>query len=108
MRQKKWNWQSQQWPDFSFDPAKLAHLERDFAHQSGLLKGSVKHITEDDQTILIVELMSDEAFKTSEIEGEYLDRDSLQSSIRKNLGLKTPDRKISPLEAGISEMMVDL
>lgn len=108
MRHPKWNWQSQQWPDFTFDPAKLARLERDYSHRSGLLFGSAKHITEEDQSILIVELMSDEALKTSEIEGEYLDRDSLQSSIRKNLGLNPPARKVSPLEAGISAMMVDL
>jgi len=108
MRQKKWNWQSRDWPDFTFDPAKLEHLERDFVYQSGLLNGSIKHIAEDDQAILIVELMSDEALKTSEIEGEYLDRASLQSSIRKNLGLNTPSRRVSPQEAGISEMVVDL
>ena len=113
MRQTKWNWQSQQWPDFTFDPAKLAHLERDYSHRSGLLFGSARHIAEEDQSILIVELMSDEALKTSEIEGEYLNRDSLQSSIRKNLGLNPPARNVSPQnvspqEAGISEMMVDL
>jgi Fic family protein len=108
MKKIKWNWQSQLWPHFNFEPAKLEQLERDYAHQSGLSKGSIKHITEDDQTILIVELMSDEALKTSEIEGEHLDRESLQSSIRKNLGLNTPVRKVSPQEAGISEMMVDL
>jgi len=109
MREQKWNWQSQEWPNFNFDPAKLEYLERDYAHQSGLLKGSVKHITDDDQSVLIVELMSDEALKTSEIEGEYLDRVSLQSSIRKNLGLSnTPARKVTPQESGISELMVDL
>ncbi|NKB98924.1 MAG: DUF4172 domain-containing protein [Pseudomonadales bacterium] len=108
MRHKTWNWQSQQWPDFTFDPGKLAHLEHDYAHRSGLLLGSTRHIAEDDQTTLTVELMSDEALKTSEIEGEHLNRDSLQSSIRKNLGLNPPARRVSPQEAGVSEMMVDL
>jgi len=46
--------------------------------------------------------------KTSEIEGEYLDRDSLQSSIKRNLGLAVDRRKVPPAEYGISEMMVDL
>ncbi len=36
-----------------------------------------------------------------------LDRDSVQSSIRRHLGLKT-DRRAEPAEAGIAEMMVDL
>ena len=108
MKQKKWNWQSRDWPNFTFDRAKLASLELDFSHQSGILTGSIKHISEDDHSVLIVDMLSDEALKTSEIEGEFLDRDSLQSSIRKNLGLQTPSRKVSAQEAGISEMMVDL
>lgn len=52
--------------------------------------------------------MSNEAIKTSEIEGEILNRASIQSSIKKNLGLTTDSDKIPPAEYGISEMMVDL
>lgn len=46
--------------------------------------------------------------KTSQIEGEYLDRDSIQESIKKSLGLESTKRKLPPAEFGISEMMVDL
>ncbi|MEE8058104.1 MAG: Fic family protein [Pseudomonadales bacterium] len=105
---KKWNWQSAEWPNFTYNATKLESLERDFAYQSGLLKGTVKHITKEDKSFLMIELMSNEALKTSEIEGHYLDRESLQSSIRKNLGLEGPNRKATPEESGISEMMVDL
>lgn len=52
--------------------------------------------------------MSDEAHQTSEIEGEILDRDSLQSSIRRHFGLATDHRKIAPAEAGIAELMIAL
>ena len=52
--------------------------------------------------------MSSEALKTSEIEGDYLNRESLKSSIKRNLGLASDNRRIPPAEAGISEMMVDL
>ena len=48
------------------------------------------------------------ALKTSEIEGEILNRDSVQSSIKRNLGLSVDNRKVPPAEFGISEMMVDL
>jgi len=108
MTMKKWNWQCPEWPNFTYDLAKLECLERGYAHQSGVLRGTIKRITDEDRTLLTVELMSDEALKTSEIEGHYLDRDSLQSSIRKNLGLETAALKATPEEAGISEMMVDL
>jgi Fic family protein len=52
--------------------------------------------------------MSHEAVDTSAIEGEPLDRDSVQSSIRRHLGLGGDHRRTTPAEAGIAEMMVDL
>jgi Fic family protein len=52
--------------------------------------------------------MSHEAIDTSAIEGETLDRDSVQSSIRRHLGLAGDQRRVKPAEAGIAEMMVDL
>ena len=57
---------------------------------------------------LAVEALSTEAVTTSEIEGEILDRASVQSSIRKQLGLSVEERRVRPAEQGIAEMMVDL
>lgn len=37
-----------------------------------------------------------------------MNRDSLQSSIRKHFGLDTDGRKIEPAEQGIADMMIDL
>lgn len=68
----------------------------------------MKHITVEENDILSVNLMSNEALKTSEIEGEILDRDSLQSSIRKHFGLIKDHRKLPLKEQGIAEMMVSL
>lgn len=52
--------------------------------------------------------MSTEAVTTSEIEGEILDRASVQSSLRKQLGLATDERRVRPAERGIAETIVDL
>jgi hypothetical protein len=52
--------------------------------------------------------MSTEALTTSEIEGEILDRASVQSSIQRQLGLAADNRRAPPAERGVSEMMVDL
>ena len=41
----------------------------------------------DDRDVLKIELISDEALKTSAIEGEILDRDSVQSSLMQQFGL---------------------
>lgn len=103
-----WNWEQKDWPHFTHDPKPLEALERAFQYESGLLKGGFSHVSEDDKDLFKVELISNEALMTSKIEGEELNRDSLQSSIRRNFGLQTDHRKIPPAEAGISEMMVML
>ncbi len=105
---KKWNWEQKDWPNFSYDEQKLKSLETQFIYDSGILLGAYKHIGDDERTSLTIEIMSDEALKTSEIEGEILNRESIQSSIRRNFGLSTINRKANPAENGIAEMMVDL
>lgn len=106
--QRIWNWQQEDWPKFRYDPSRLREREEQFLLHCGLFLGAQKHIHEGEATTLTVELMSREATKTSEIEGELLNRDSVQSSIRRKLGLSTETRRVSPAEAGISEMVVDL
>ena len=77
-----WNWQQPEWPNFSYDKRQLEDLEARFLYDSGLLFGVFKHLSEQAKSQLTIELISNEALKTSEIEGEYLNRESLQSSIR--------------------------
>lgn len=109
MTEHKWNWQQDEWPNFVFDYDVLASQEKRFQRESGTLFGSVKHIPGDDLDQLTIEILSQEAEKTSAIEGELLNRESLQSSIRKNLGLSpTKPVKSTPAEIGISAMMVDV
>jgi len=103
-----WNWQQKDWPEFRWDAEALERQEQQFLHQAGMMSGCLKHMSEDEKSGLTVELISTEAIKTSEIEGEILDRDSVQSSVRRNFGLDTQARRISPAERGIAEMMVDL
>lgn len=103
-----WNWMLKDWPQFSYDAKALEALEYQFSENSGTVFGVLKHVQEESKDNFLVEVLSDEAIKTSEIEGEYLNRDSVQSSIKKNLGLAVEKRKIPPAEFGISEMMVDL
>ena len=103
-----WNWQQEDWPEFLYNSAKLTALEAEFLRNSGIFTGAIKHVTADDRQQLIIELISDEALNTSEIEGEILNRDSLQSSIRRNFGLTTDNRKIPAAEQGIAQMMVEL
>jgi Fic family protein len=68
----------------------------------------VRHLLEDEHLQLVIELISTEALKTSEIEGELLNRDSVQSSLRRQFGLQTDVRRVTPAERGIAEMLSDL
>jgi Fic family protein len=104
----RWNWQQEDWPNFRFDAQRLAPLEARFLRQGGVVIGSVQHLGGEDHDVLTVEIISAEALKTSEIEGEILDRESLQSSIRRQFGLVTDHRRVGPTEQGIADLMVDL
>ena len=105
---KMWIWQQQDWPKFRYDEKLLKTLEDTYLHQSGIFQGTLRHLSQENKTQLIIDLISDEALKTSEIEGEFLNRDSLQSSIRRHFGLHSEHSRILPAEQGISDMMVDL
>jgi Fic family protein len=104
----KWNWQEKNWPEFSFNREALVDLEAKFLHRSGILIGALKSFSDDDKRALTIEIITDEALTTSAIEGEILDRDSVQSSIARNFGMDTRQRNIPLAEKGIAEMMVDL
>lgn len=103
-----WNWQLKEWPHFTWDKAKLIQAENLFIENAGITIGISKHLSSADKEALSVETLSINALTTSEIEGEILNRESVQASIRKQLGLSYSSRRPSASESGISEMMVDL
>lgn len=108
MTRPLWNWQRTDWPNFRFDAAALALLEATFLRKAGEFSGTIRHVSETQQQELSVEIISEEALSTSEIEGEFLNRDSLQSSLRHNFGLASDNRRVSAAEQGISRMMAEL
>src|SRR3546814_8649148 len=57
---------------------------------------------------LTVDLISQEVVDSSAIEGEVLDRASVQSSLAKHLGFAADPRKANAAEAGAAELMASL
>src|SRR5688500_15239851 len=104
----QWNWQKPDWPNFTYNADNLKVFEEEFLLQSGMFLGALLHFKESEKQRLAIEIMSNEALKTSEIEGEILDRESVQSSIQCRLGLRPIHTHIKPAEAGIGEMIVHL
>lgn len=103
-----WNWTLPDWPDFSYDVSLIEPHERAFLVSAGEMLGAVRHVGVDDREQLRIELLSDEAMKTSAIEGEILDRQSVQSSLRRHFGLNPDPVRAKPREHGVAEMMADV
>ena len=106
--ENRWNWQQDDWRRFRFNKSALDQSEAKFLLRGGVLLGALLHMRDGEKSELTVDLISNEALKTSEIEGEYLNRESVQSSIRRNFGLATDARRIPPAEQGIADMVMDL
>lgn len=103
-----WNWQQSDWPCFSYKKQELEDCERLFLLEAGTAGGVLRHMVQEKQEKLIIDIIGEEAVKTAEIEGETLNRASVQSSLCRHFGLKASHRRTSQAEEGISDMMIDL
>ena len=104
-----YNWQQQDWPNFHYDLRGIADVLLAFAEKTGLASGLLKGLPEDVQTEAIIDMMVSEAIKTSAIEGEYLSREDVLSSIRKNLGVGGAIAQVSDKRAeGAAALMIDV
>jgi Fic family protein len=103
-----WNWEQADWPKFTWNSARFGKAEQMFFLQAGINVGTLGLLQSELREQITVEALSQEAMTTSEIEGELLNRASIQSSIRRQFGLPTDRERVPPAEYGVSEMMVDV
>lgn len=104
----RWNWQQPDWPRFRWNSAVLRKAEDVFLVGGGLAEGATRHLAAAERERLTVEAICAEAVATSEIEGEILDRASVQSSLRREFGVKADGGRARLAERGIAAMMGDL
>jgi Fic family protein len=103
------NWQQADWPEFKYDLKGFEDILFSFAERMGRVSGLLKGLPEGTQTEAVIDMMVAEAIKTSEIEGEYLSRQDVMSSIRKNLGLSQNITHVKDKKAeGAAELMIDI
>jgi len=101
-------WQSSDWPTWRFDLAALAQRLADVSRAQGLLMGRLADIGMALRDQASLSVLTEEVIKTSEIEGEQLNVDSVRSSIARRLGvdigaLAQVDRNVE----GVVEMVLD-
>jgi Fic family protein len=108
-RLMRYSWQQPDWPQFQYALKNIEDLLLSFAEKEGHVSGILKALPEDTQTEAIIDMMVAEAIKTSEIEGEYLSRRDVMSSIKNNLGLNQHPERITDKKAqGAAELMIDV
>jgi Fic family protein len=103
-----YNWQQEGWPKFEFTSGIIEDVQLKFLLKSGNSSGKYSGITEVKQDQLLVDILLSEAIKTSEIEGEFLSRVDVMSSLKKNLGIhEEQPRLVKDHRAkGIAKLMV--
>lgn len=101
-------WQADDWPAWRFDLTALTQPLTEVSHAQGVLTGRLADLgmAERNQASLLA--LTDDVVKTSEIEGEKLNADSVRSSIARRLGvdigaLAPVDRHVE----GVVEMVLD-
>lgn len=96
------------WPRFHWDRERLAELLANVRHRQGRLIGRMEALGFKLRQEAVLETLTGDVLKSSEIEGEKLDAEQVRSSIARRLGidigaLKPADRHVE----GVVEMTLD-
>ena len=104
----KYIWQASDWPNWHFDLAALARPMAEVSRAQGLLMGRLADVGMALRDQASLAALTEDVVKTSEIEGEQLNVESVRSSIARRLGvdigaLAPVDRHVE----GVVEMVLD-
>eukprot|EP01037_Dinobryon_pediforme_P015009 gene15009-15148_t len=96
------------WPNFHWSHEKLASRLAAVRHRQGRLIGKMEGLGFQLRAEAVLQSLTEETIKSSEIEGEILDREQVRSSIARRLGLDVGG--LAPVDRhveGVVELMLD-
>ena len=101
-------WEKQNWPTLTWDNDALARLLAQVSREQGRLFGKMEGLGFELRDEAHLQTLTEDVVKSSEIEGEALERDQVRSSIARRLGMDVgglipADRNVE----GVVEMMLD-
>lgn len=101
-------WQQTTWPEFTWDDATLSTSLAHANKEQGRLKGKLEAMGFKTQGEALLQTLTEDVMKSSDIEGEKLDNAQVRSSIARRLGmdiagLVPADRNVE----GVVEMVLD-
>lgn len=80
---KKWIWEHENYPNFSYNREGLSEKLNRAEYLRGLMSGILSIASKDELDELEITNLTNEIINTSQIEGEYLRRDSVRDSVAK-------------------------
>ena len=100
--------EQQDWPRFTWNTARIAETHAAVRYSQGVLNGHMEALGFHLRQEAVLQTLTQDVLKSSEIEGERLDMGQVRSSIARRLGidigaLKPADRHVD----GVVEMMLD-
>jgi len=105
---KKWIWQRDNYPNFTYDKTKIDFLIEKISQEQGYLIAMSDVMNRDTIIQKQLEALENEAISTSAIEGEILNRNSVKASIKKQFGFKDIDyTKIEQSTEYLIEVLID-
>lgn len=101
-------YQNKNWTDFKWNNDKLLSLLANVRHLQGRLLGQMENLGFKLQEEAVLSTLTLDVLKSTEIEGEILNKDQVRSSIARRLGLDVSGLVDSPRNVdGVVEMMLD-
>jgi Fic family protein len=104
----QWIWQQTNWPGLTWNEATLSPLLSRARKQQGHLLGAARLLDKSLSLEAQAQILVEDGFNTSAIEGEQMDMDSIRSSVARHLGLSNaglphPSRSVD----GLIEVLLD-
>ncbi len=104
-----YNWQLQDWPNFTFEASKIEPLLWTYVEKAARFKGLLDALDHSQLHETELELLTREAITSSKIEGEIFSREQVMSSIQNHLGGSTAKTYIHDHRTeGLGQMMGSL
>lgn len=101
-------WERPEWPHFRWDEHGLSPLLAAASRKQGELLGRMRGLGFDLKARAHVEALTEEVLKSSEIEGEALNRNSIRSSVARRLGVEDGALTASDQKTeGVVEVLLD-
>jgi Fic family protein len=101
-------WEQPNWPKLAWNQDRLSGLLADVRHRQGLLLGRMQALGFGLREEAVLQTLTQDVLKSSEIEGERLDPDQVRSSLARRLGMEAGG--LAPADQaveGVVDMMLD-